>query len=156
MDNVLVFPGEDGLDFRIADWEMADAGDAGWDVGAVVQSFLMTWIMSMPIASGLPPEAYIGMAAQPLDAMKPVLGAFWEAYAKTRKFDGEQERHELTRSMRFGAARLAWAAVEQRLYVAQLDPTATAMFQVSLNILKDPSRAARDFLQSDPSPSAHV
>ena len=27
----------------------------------------------MPIASGLPPEAYVGMAAQPLEAMRPVL-----------------------------------------------------------------------------------
>jgi hypothetical protein len=31
--------------------------DAAWDVGAVLQSFLSVWIMSMPIASGLPPQA---------------------------------------------------------------------------------------------------
>jgi len=145
-DNVLVFPAENGLDFRIADWEMADWGDAAWDVGAVLQSFLSAWIMSMPIASGLPPEAYIGMAAQPLDAMRPVLKAFWETYAKTRGFDAEQARRELMRCMRFGAARLTWSAIEQRLYVSQLDPAATALLQVSLNILKDPPRAVRDFL----------
>ncbi len=145
-DNVLVFPGENGLDFRIADWEMADFGDAAWDVGAVLQSFLSTWIMSMPIASGLAPEAYIGMAAQPLEAMRPVLKAFWEAYAKTRGFNDEQGRRELARCMRFGAARLTWSAIEQRLYVSQLDPAATALLQVSLNILKDPPRAVRDFV----------
>ena len=38
-DNVLVFPAPVDLDFRIVDWEMADCGDAGWDVGAVFQSF---------------------------------------------------------------------------------------------------------------------
>ena len=145
-DNVLVFSTENGLDFRIADWEMADFGDAAWDVGAVLQSFLSTWIMSMPIGSGLPPEGYIGMAAQPLDAMRPVLKAFWESYAKTRGFSQDEERRELVRSMRFGAARLTWAAIEQRLYVSQLDPAATALLQVSLNILKDPERAARDFI----------
>jgi hypothetical protein len=147
-DNVLVFPTEAGLDFRIADWEMADSGDAAWDVGAVLQSFLTAWIMSMPIASGLPPEAYVGMAAQPLEAMRPVLRAFWDSYAKTRGFDEDRGRRELTRCMRFGAARLAWSAIEQRLYVSQLDPAATALLQVSLNILKDPPRAVQDFLHA--------
>jgi hypothetical protein len=59
-DNVLVFPTPSGgLDFRIVDWEMADIGDADWDVGAILQSFLMVWIQSMPISSGLPPERYV-------------------------------------------------------------------------------------------------
>ena len=48
--------------------------------------------------------------------------------------------------MRFGAARLTWSAIEQRLYVSQLDPAATALLQVSFNILKDPPRAVRDFV----------
>jgi phosphotransferase family enzyme len=146
-DNVLVFPAQGGgLDFRIVDWEMADFGDAAWDVGAVLQSFLAVWIQSMPIASGLPPEAYVGMAAQPLEAMRPVLRAFWEAYTTKRGFGGDQRKHELERCMRFGAARLVWAAVEQRLYAPQLDPTAAALLQVSLNVLKDPARAVKDLL----------
>jgi hypothetical protein len=146
-DNVLVFPGQSGeLDFRIVDWEMADFGDAAWDVGAVLQSFLAVWIQSMPIASGLPPEAYIGMAAQPLETMRPVLHAFWQAYAAKRGFAEDQRRRELERCMCFGAARLVWAAVEQRLYAPQFDPAAAALLQVSLNVLKDPARAVRDLL----------
>src|SRR5215471_18840412 len=145
-DNVLIYPAAGGFDFRIVDWEMADFGDAAWDVGAVLQSFLATWIMSMPIASGLPPQAYVSMAAQPLEAMRPVLGAFWEAYARTRKFTNDQSKSELERCMRFGAARLVWAAIEQRLYVSQLDPAASALLQVSLNVLKDPPRAVRELL----------
>jgi hypothetical protein len=147
-DNVLVFPAGDGLDFRIADWEMADFGDAAWDVGAVLQSFLSTWIMSMPIASGMPPEAYVGMAAQPFEAMRPVLKAFWRTYAATRGFDEAQKQRELERCMRFGAARLVWSAIEQRMYVSQVDPAAAALLQVSLNVLKDPPRAVKDFLDA--------
>jgi Phosphotransferase enzyme family len=146
-DNVLVFPAQGGLDFRVVDWEMADFGDAAWDVGAVLQSFLAVWIQSMPIASGLPPEAYISMATQPLETMRPVLGTFWEAYARTRGFGEDQRKHELERCMRFGAARLVWAAVEQRLYAPQLDPAAAALLQVSLNVLKDPARAVKDLLE---------
>jgi len=145
-DNVLVYTAAGGFDFRIVDWEMADFGDAAWDVGAVLQSFLSVWIMSMPIASGVPPEAYVSMAAQPLDAMRPVLKSFWEAYAKTRNFGKDQSSGELERCMRFGAARLVWSAIEQRLYVSQLDPAASALLQVSLNVLRDPARAVRELL----------
>jgi hypothetical protein len=147
-DNVLVFPRGAELDFRIVDWEMADYGDAGWDVGAVLQSFLSAWIMSMPIGSGLPPEAFVGMATQPLEAMRPVLKAFWQSYVLTRGFGEAQSRSELERSMRFGAARLVWSAIEQRLYVQQLDPAATALLQVSLNVLKDPERAVKELLDA--------
>lgn len=146
-DNVLVFPTPGGgLDFRIVDWEMADLGDADWDVGAVLQSFLTVWILSMPIASGLPPERYVSMAAQPIEPMRPVLRAFWEAYAATRGFAEAERQPALERSMRFGAARLVWAAFEQRLYAAQLDPAAMALLQVSLNILKNPAQAVADLL----------
>jgi hypothetical protein len=51
-------------------------------------------------------------------------------------------------SMRFGAARLAWSAIEQRMYVSQVDPAAAALLQVSLNVLKDPARAVKDFLDA--------
>jgi len=147
-DNVLVYPRPSGLDFKIVDWEMADFGDAGWDVGAVLQSFLSVWIMSMPIASGVPPAAYVPMAAQPLDAMRPVIKAFWAAYSAQRKFDDAERKTELERCMRFGAARLVWSAIEQRLYVSHLDPAASALLQVSLNVLKDPARAVRDLLDA--------
>jgi hypothetical protein len=145
-DNVLVFPAPAGRDFRIVDWEMADFGDAAWDVGAVLQSFLAVWILSMPIASGLPPERYVSMAAQPLETMRPVLRTFWEAYAATRDFSVDQRKAELERCMRFGAARLVWAALEQRLFVPQLDPAATALLQVSMNVLQDPARAVTELL----------
>ena len=48
--------------------------------------------------------------------------------------------------MRFGAARLVWAALEQRLYATQLDPGAAALLQVSLNILQDPAKAVTELL----------
>jgi hypothetical protein len=146
-DNVLVFPTPSGdLDFRIVDWEMADLGDADWDVGAILQSFLTVWILSMPVASGLPPERYVPMAAQPIELMRPVLQAFWKAYAATRGFAEAERVRALERSMRFAAARLIWAVFEQRRYATQLDPAALALLQVSFNILKNPAQAVVDLL----------
>jgi hypothetical protein len=145
-DNVLVYPTDEGLDFRVVDWEMADFGDAAWDVGAVIQSFLTAWILSMPIASGLPPAAYVGMAREPLEAMHPVFSAFWRTYAAKRGWDAALAARERERCLSFGAARLAWAAIEQRVFVSNVDSTATAMLQVSFNILKDPARAVRELL----------
>ena len=78
--------------------------------------------MSMPIASGVPPEAYVGMAAQPLDAMRPVLEAFWDTYATTRGFD-EARRVRANSSALHALWRrpAVWSAIEQRLYVSQVD-----------------------------------
>jgi hypothetical protein len=146
-DNVLVFPiGAVAPDFRIVDWEMADLGDAAWDVGAVFQSFLTAWIMSMPIASGLPPESYVSAAALPLENMRPPLHAFWNAYADSRGYGATERRNQIERCLRFGAARLVWAVVEQRLYAPRLDLAATALLQVSLNILQNPPRAVAELL----------
>lgn len=146
-DNVLVFPATaETPDFRIVDWEMADIGDAGWDVGAVLQSFLAAWILSMPISSGLPPERYVGMAGQPLETMRPVIQAFWSAYAGVRGFTREQGQHQIQRCLRFAAARLVWATVEHRLYASHLDPSVAALLQVSMNILQDPKRAVAELL----------
>ena len=147
-DNLLVFPTQTGFDFRIVDWEMADFGDAAWDVGTVLQGFLSAWILSMPIASHLPPEAYVGVAAQPLDPMQPVLRAFWNAYAATRGIPADKRAAELKRCMRFAAARMAWSAVEHCMFEPQLDAFATAHLQVSLNILQDPERAVHDLLDA--------
>jgi hypothetical protein len=147
-DNVLMFPAPAGLDFRIVDWEMADFGDAAWDVGTVLQGFLSAWILSMPVASHLPPEAYVGVATQPLESMQPELRAFWNAYASIRGIPTDKRAAELQRCMRFGAARLALSAIERCMSVPQLDAFATAYLQVSLNILQDPARAVRDLLDA--------
>lgn len=148
-DNVLIFSGAEARrDFRIVDWELADLGDADWDVGAVLQSFLATWILSMPIGSGLAPQHYVGMAGQKLEAMRPVLHAFWDRYAETRGIAADQRRPALQRCMRYGAARLVWTALEQRLYQAELDAHGTALLQVAFNILLDPPRAVRELLDA--------
>ena len=78
--------------------------------------------------------------------MRPVLHSFWEAYAMTRGFNEAERRSEIERCLRFGAARLVWAAIEQRLYAARLDPAATALLQVSLNILQNPTKAMAELL----------
>ena len=147
-DNVLVFSTPTGPDFRIVDWEMADFGDAAWDVGTVLQNFLSAWILSMPVDSNLPPEAYVGVATRPLEPMQPVLRAFWSAYSATRGIPSDKRAAELQRCMRFAAARLAWTAIEHRLHEQHLDASATAHLQVSLNILQDPARAVRDLLNA--------
>jgi len=149
LGNILVFPApNNGFDFRLVDWEETDFGDPGWDVGGILQTFLMMWILSMPIASGLPPELYVGMAGQPIESMRPMLRDFWDAYADARGFAEHKRKLELERSMRFAAARLVWTAAEQCVYQTEFNEAAIAMLQVSLNILKDPGQAVADVLEA--------
>ena len=52
----------------------------------------------------------------------------------------------LMRSVKYGAARMIQTAYEAMQYSAQISPSALALLQVSLNILKEPKRAATQLL----------
>ncbi len=147
-DNCIVFKQDGGpLDFRIVDWELADFGDASWDVGAIFQAYLSFWIFSMPIAAGAAPGQFVGQAAYPLEAMQPAIRAFWKAYVATRKLDGEAARHLLERCVRYGAARMVQTVFEYMYASPQLSANAISLLQVSLNMLQAPREAITELLE---------
>ncbi len=146
-DNCLVFRNEaGGFDFRIVDWELADVGDACWDVGAILQAYLTFWILSMPITPGVPPEQFIDKAAYRLEDMQPAIREFWASYIRVRGIDPASAGPILERCVRYGAARMVQTAFEYLYYASQLTGYAIILLQVSLNILKNPKEAAGDLL----------
>lgn len=148
-DNCIVFhKDEDTLDFRIVDWELADFGDASWDVGAVFQAYLAFWILSMPIMPGTAPAQYIDQAAYPLEAMQPAIRAFWQEYVAVRGLaaDDEAARQLLERCMRHCAARMVQTVFEYMYASPQLSGNAVMLLQVSLNILQSPREAIAELL----------
>ncbi len=146
-DNCMVFKGEgDELDFRIVDWELADMGDAAWDVGSVLQTYLTFWILSMPVTHDLPPERFVDAAYYKLEAMQPAIGAFWRSYVSTRGIDEVSAGRFLERCISYGAARMVHTAFEHMYFSPQLTATSLAMLQVSLNMLKEPAGTSSDLL----------
>jgi hypothetical protein len=143
-DNVIAFaPKGSKRKTRLAlvDWEMAGPGDACWDVGSVFGEYLATWLLSMPITGEAPPDRFVELARYPLEAIQPAARAFWNAYVGRMGFDATSSRRRLTRSVRYGAARLLQTCYESSQTTAHLLGTTRCMLQLSVNILQRPLEA---------------
>jgi thiamine kinase-like enzyme len=137
---------EQELKVRIVDWELADLGDACWDVGAILQAFLSFWIFSIQMSTGLSPSQSLHLTNYPLKAMLPAIRAFWEAYRDSMGFSAPETAERLKRSARYAAARMIQTAFESLQRSPQMTPNALCLLQVSMNILQGPQQAIRDLL----------
>lgn len=145
-DNCLVRPsakpGEPML--KVVDWEMADLGDALWDAGAILQSYLSYWILSMPTWPGASAEEVIARAPFSLTIFQEAMRAFWKRYRDVAAIPAEDREEHLSRSIRYGAARMIQTAYEALTFAPKMNPNALYLLQVSMNILLDTNEAARE------------
>ncbi|HWB85689.1 MAG TPA: aminoglycoside phosphotransferase family protein [Bryobacteraceae bacterium] len=144
-ENVVVsFPQESGEpELKIIDWETADIGDPGWDVGSVFQSFLSFWVFSLPLTAGVAIEQAVERAPYPLERMHPAAHAFWDAYCRAANVDSGRGAL-LERCVTFGAARLLQTVFESMASMQQLSAHAVLASQASLNVIQDPAKALRE------------
>jgi len=148
-DNCIIYakPEEnDELNLKIVDWELADLGDACWDVGAIFQAYLSFWILSMQMLGDPSPAQLVDMAQYPLEKMQPAIQTFWKTYVHTMQMDDTVSREWLERSVKYGAARMIQTAYECLSFSPQITANALCLLQVSLNILKSPQEAISDLL----------
>jgi len=148
-DNCLVYPrdSQDGrVNLKIVDWELADFGDSCWDIGAILQAYLSSWVLSIPDTGMTPATILVDQAQYKLDDMQPAISAFWQAYAMTRQIGAEAARDLLERSMRYGAARMIQTVFELSTETSQLSPFAVRLLQLSDNILANPKEAVEHLL----------
>ncbi len=148
-DNCIIYakPEEsDELNLKIVDWELADLGDACWDVGAIFQAYLSFWILSMQMLGDTSPAQLVDMAQYPLEKMQPAIQTFWKTYVHTMQMDDTVSREWLERSVKYGAARMIQTAYECLSFSPQITANALCLLQVSLNILKSPQEAISDLL----------
>ncbi|PZO73780.1 MAG: hypothetical protein DI640_08755 [Sphingomonas taxi] len=155
-ENCLLAPRGDALADRrlyIIDWELADIGDAAWDVGSMLQSYLAFWIGSMPAASD--PAALFAGATVPLASVQPAIAAFWAAYITASDAYRGDAPGFLKRCIGMLAARMMVTAFERSAWSQTTDPIAILLAQTALNILADPDRVAEELL-GIVDPAAHV
>ena len=145
-DNCLIQPATDSgkLKIKVIDWELADLGDPLWDVGAILQSYLCHWILSMPIWQGARPEEVIARAPYPLEALQAPINAFWNRYKEVAQIPADQRKDALARSIGYGATRMIQSAYEALSFAAQINANALYLLQVSMNILLDTNEATRE------------
>ncbi len=146
-ENCLLAPHDVSLPLRhlyVIDWELADIGDAAWDVGSMLQSYLAFWIASMPKDSD--PEAMLAGAKIPLAEVQPAICAFWDGYIAASDAYRDQEAQFLDHCVRLLAARMMVTAFERCAWASQIDPTALVLVQTALNILERPEPVALELL----------
>jgi hypothetical protein len=142
-------PGESSL--KIVDWELAGPGDPCWDVGSVFHDYLSFWLLSIPATGEMPPADFLKLARYPLENMHPALQAFWDAYARQMRLDGESERRWQVRAVRYAAARLLQTAFEQMQASTHLTGNVVCSLQLGMNMLERPGEAAIRLLGLPPS-----
>jgi hypothetical protein len=147
-ENCMVLPGEGpaGGGIRIVDWELADFGDACWDVGSLFQAYLSSWIFSMQIPSDARPEQLLGGAQFPIERMQPAMGTFWRSYVSTLGAGAPAAAELLRRSMLYAAARMVQTAWEHTAAVPQVSTHVVCLLQLALNVLTRPDDAVRHLL----------
>ena len=147
-DNCVVYraTGNGALAHKVVDWELADVGDAAWDLGGLLQAYISFWVLSMRVSGDMLPAQIANTALYPIEAMQPSIRAFWQAYVEARGLQAAAARTLLMRSTKYGAARMIQTAYESMQYSPQIAPNALALLQVSFNVLKDPKEAVTHLL----------
>lgn len=130
----------------LIDWEHAAAGDPALDVGAFLGDHLAAWLRSIPIVDATAPGLLAADARLPLRAMRPAIGAFWNAYARERGHGRANLSRTLRRAVRFAGVRLLAGAFEEAQTLASLRAPVVHRQRLGRSVLERPDEAAAQLL----------
>lgn len=119
----------------LIDWELAGRGEPAGDVGAALAEYLRHWVGSISIVDPTEPGRLAGRARYPLDAMKPSMRAFWEAYRRARPV-------AVRRVAELAGVRLLQTAFEHAHGLTIVTAHVIALLQLADNVLRTPEQAA--------------
>jgi thiamine kinase-like enzyme len=147
-DNCLVYKEDNNpnLQLKIIDWELADLGDSAWDVGAIFQTYLSLWVMSIPALQNNNAQQAIPFAKYKIDDMQPAIKQFWNTYTYTMQFEKQNQANQLLKCTQYAAVRMVQTVYEQVHFTKQLTQSGVYLLQLSLNILKNPAEATSALL----------
>lgn len=145
-DNCLLHQeSKEEIDLRLIDWELVDVGDACWDLGSIIASYLLSWLSILPATEHT--EENLRPVRDVHLQMRPSLQALWKSYSSTRGLTPAISREYLKRCLRFTAARLVLAAFEFLYVYPVVTPSVLYMLQMSRNIFLSPERAAQEWFE---------
>ncbi|HGG58140.1 MAG TPA: hypothetical protein ENK31_10125 [Nannocystis exedens] len=138
-DNCLLARDRDGgQSLRLVDWELADVGDARWDIGGVIQAFLVSW--SSWSAYGVV-----------IDAVRPAIRGFWRRTIETRRIPRDQVATLLDQCIECAGLRMAQNALEQVYGSAKIQASAFETARLAIRMIESPSAAIAEQLDLDSS-----
>ena len=145
-DNFLVFDTAaaplSAPDIRIVDWELADVGDAAWDIGCAIACYLQHWLVTM-VADNSPlgTADLLKQAPYQLSDTWPAIQALWTSYSSARSLSPSLEVRERDRALQFCAARLVLTAFEITMRLPDLSRTTQLCLEMATTIFGHPEYA---------------
>lgn len=140
-ENLLISQDQNGAaaKLQLIDWELADLGDAAWDVACVLASFMQPVIVGRFDMQGRPTGP---ATADEVSRAQACCRTFWQTYMKELALTAEQQAQAKQRYVRFAAARLVLTAYEIAQSTAEISPSALLAIQTASSIFNDPGNAA--------------
>lgn len=148
LENCILIPATNGVsyDIKIVDWELADLGDPCWDVGSIIQVFLVRHILSIPPFQGKLDLTALLMHPS-FSNTQPAMRSFWQSYTGELRNLKESNGILFQRCLRYGAARMVQSAYEAMQFTPNLSRNALHLLEVSSDILTEPTSAAEQLLK---------
>ncbi|MEP5762590.1 MAG: aminoglycoside phosphotransferase family protein [Litoreibacter sp.] len=147
-DNMVVHPVTKGgaHDLKVIDWELADIGDAAWDIASVFASYILYVLLSQPQMGAVrDPKAPTRQDLLLVNA-KPSMARFWESYVEMRGFDRNGGRIGLIRTMTYLAARLVVSVFEGLINNTMQMQQAVMLMDMAEQVARMPQKAAFDII----------
>ncbi|MGH7536479.1 MAG: aminoglycoside phosphotransferase family protein [Gemmatimonadales bacterium] len=142
-NNVLVQEDSAGIPVRVLllDWEMAQLGDAAWDVGAALHALITEAVLGLDPTDGTGPEAAAGLLGAVIPRLLPAHRDFWSCYLAAARLPDAEAGAFLDRLPGHVAARLLKSAYEWSQAEVRMPRSAAAILQLGINMLLGPDEA---------------
>lgn len=131
---------------KLIDWELADLGDAAWDVGMVLQNFLIQTVLTNSGFNQPVQQAQAWMV--PLTSAHAELSAFLGTYLQFRQFSAYEQVEFLQRAIRCGAARAVLSGYENHHAIQELLPVSQSILDFALTLYCDSTQVAHTLLKT--------
>lgn len=128
---------------KLVDWELADFGEAAWDLGSLTQAYLALSLSNAPAESRQSMTEQFQMSAMKLDGMRRAVTALWRAYLLVVAPDETTRRALIERSLLCAAARLIQTALEVMHGQPQPTQLALSLFDASIEVTTRTHETAR-------------
>ena len=133
-ENFVVFEGQTGQMLKLVDWELATFGDPHWDLGAVMQAYIVAAFSKTFITSGGLTNSASQELQKSLDEKRSPISHFWSSYLANRP----NSEPSFERALTCCGARMLQTVFESMANSQVMLPHAPYLLQASLNILIDP------------------
>ena len=133
---------------RLIDWERANWGDPAFDLGILINTYLVIWLNSLVISNSLTIEESLRLATIPIEKIQPSIAALTCTYFDNFPEILEHRPDFLLRVVQFTGFGLIQQVLAMMQNQASLGNTGIAILQVAKSLLCRPEQSMQTIFGS--------